>query len=263
MGELFAEFGSQTQDSGNVAYGVRIGPDRFFVKTAGDPDDPAPYLSHPERVALLRNAVRLSASCSHPALARLWRVVESPVGPMLVYAWADGDLLGAPRAARNDPASAFQCFRALPVGEIVACLDTVYSLHRDLGRAGWVAADFYDGCLIYDFGTQRLTVVDLDMYRPGPFVNTMGRMFGSSRFMAPEEFERGAIIDERTTVFVMGRTAAVFLGDGTLDRGPFRGSSALLDVVMRACDPDRSRRFETMAAFYDAWRDAQRRFDEV
>ena len=43
-------------------------------------------------------------------------------------------------------------------------------------------------------------------------------MFGSSRFMAPEEFERGALIDERTNVFTMGRTAAVLLADGTLHR---------------------------------------------
>ena len=55
----------------------------------------------------------------------------------------------------------------------------------------------------------------------------MGRMFGSSRFMAHEEFERGARIDERTTVFTMGRTAAVLLSDGTLERRPFRGSDAL------------------------------------
>jgi hypothetical protein len=31
--------------------------------------------------------------------------------------------------------------------------------------------------------------------------------------MAPEELERGALIDERTTVFAMGRAAFVFLGE--------------------------------------------------
>ena len=35
VGLLFAEFGEQTQDSGNMSYGVQIGEDRFFVKTAG------------------------------------------------------------------------------------------------------------------------------------------------------------------------------------------------------------------------------------
>lgn len=257
MGDLFAEFGRLTQDSGNVSYGVQIGPDRFFVKTAGDPDDPAPYLRHPERVALLRNAVRLSASCAHPALPRLRRMIESPVGPMLVYEWAEGELLGAPRAVRDDPASAFQRFCSLPVDEIERCLDTIYDLHRDLERSGWVAMDFYDGCLIYDFASQRLAVVDLDMYRRGPFVNEMGRLFGSTRFMAPEEFERGALIDACTTVFAMGRAALVFLAGGVLDRAAYRGSSTAFDVIAQACDLDRARRFESVEAFYDAWRGAR------
>jgi len=44
--------------------------------------------------------------------------------------------------------------------------------------------------------------------------------------MAPEEFELGALIDERTNVFVMGRTALVFLSDGTLNAEAFRGTRA-------------------------------------
>lgn len=254
VGDLFAEFGRSTQDSGNVSYGVRIGLERFFIKTAGDPNDPAPSLRHVERVGLLRSAVRLSASCSHQALPLLRAVIESPVGPMLVYEWAEGELLGAPRAVREDPASAFRRFCALPVAEIERCLDTIYDLHRQLERSGWVAMDFYDGCLIYDFAARRLAVVDLDMYRRGPFVNQMGRMFGSTRFMAPEEFERGATIDKRTTVFVMGRTALVLLAGGVPDRASYRGSSATFDVIARACDPDRTRRFASVEAFHDAWR---------
>lgn len=256
VGEIFAGFGRQTQDSGNVSYGVQVGPDRFFVKTAGDPDDPAPYLSHPARVALLRNAAQLAANCTHPALPRLHRVIESPIGPMLIYEWAEGELIGVPRAVRNDPTSAFQRFCSLPVDEIERCLDTIYALHRDLARAGWIAVDFYDGCLIYDFGLKRLAIVDLDTYRKGPFVNEMGRMFGSTRFMAPEEFERGATIDERTTVFVMGRAALVFLGGGVPDRETFRSSRAAFDVLAQACNPDRARRFASMEAFYDAWHEA-------
>ena len=65
--------------------------------------------------------------------------------------------------------------------------------------------------MIYDFDRGAPHLVDLDNYQPGPFVNDMGRMFGSTRFMAPEEFARGARIDERTTLFTMGRAAAVFL----------------------------------------------------
>jgi serine/threonine protein kinase, bacterial len=78
-------------------------------------------------------------------------------------------------------------------------------------------------------------------------------MFGSTRFMAPEEFELGALIDERTNVFVMGRTALVFLSDGKLNADTFRGTRALFEVVAKACDPERSRRHDSMASFYHAW----------
>jgi serine/threonine-protein kinase len=254
VGTVFAEFGALTQDSGNVSYGVRIGAERYFVKTAGRPDDPRPFLDHAARVALLRNAVRLSKSCHHPALPRLHRVIESPSGPLLFYQWLDGDLLGAPRARRDDPQSAFQRFRSLPAATIQGILDAIFDLHHKLASAGWIAVDFYDGCLIYDFNSGRLGIVDLDMYRGGPFRNEMGRMFGSTRFMAPEEFELDALIDERTNVFVMGRTALVFLSDGTLNGVAFRGTRALFEVVARACDPERSRRYASMATFYSAWR---------
>jgi serine/threonine-protein kinase len=252
-GEVFAEFGPDTQDSGNFSYGVRVGGDRFFVKTAGSPDDSGMFLSHLDRVALLGNAIRVAKTCGHRSLPRLHRVIESPHGPMLLYDWLDGELVGVPATRRYHPASAYQRFRGLATADIVLCLDLIYELHRDLARLGWIAVDFYDGCVLYDFDAHRVGIVDLDNYHPGPFVNEMGRMFGSSRFMAPEEFELGALIDERTNVFVMGRTAAVFLGDASLDRAKFRGSARMHSVIERACAQGPTERFQSMQEFYDAW----------
>ncbi len=184
-------------------------------------------------------------------------MIESPCGPLLVYPWVEGELLGTPRERRADPASAFQRFRSLPAPVIMTCLDTIYDLHCQLERTGWIAGDFYDGCLLYDFATDRIAVMDLDYYHEGPFRNEMGRMFGSTRFMAPEEFEKGTLIDRQTTVFVMGRTALVFLSDGTLNPDAFRGPRALFEVVERACEPERSQRFETMSAFHRMWQQAR------
>jgi serine/threonine-protein kinase len=86
----------------------------------------------------------------------------------------------------------------------------------------------------------------------------MGRMFGSTRFMSPEEFQLGARIDERTNLFTMGRTVAVFLSNNTLERVPFRGTDALYEAVRCACREDREERFESMAAFCAAWAGARR-----
>lgn len=258
VGSVFAVFDERTQDSGNISYGVQTAQGHYFVKTAGTPNDPNPFLDHSARVSLLRNAINLRRSCNHRSLPPLHQVIESPYGPLLVYQWVDGELIRTGAAMRDDPQSTFQRFRRLPSHEIICALDLVYELHHQLAQLGWVAVDFYDGCMIYNFDRQELHIVDLDNYCKGPLINEMGRMFGSSRFMATEEFERGACIDERTTVFTMGRTAAVLLSDGTLERRLFRGSDALYEVVRRACHDNREERYDSMAAFFAAWVDARK-----
>ena len=78
--EIFAVFDERTQDSGNVSYGVEVDGRRYFVKTAGRPDDDIPYFDHTGRVCLLRNAVKLAESSDHRTLPKLHQVVESYVG---------------------------------------------------------------------------------------------------------------------------------------------------------------------------------------
>jgi serine/threonine-protein kinase len=261
-GTVVATFDHRTQDSGNVSWLVETLAGELFVKTAGTPGPapagaPVPYLDHAGRVALLRNAVALARSCPHPALARLRNVVESPLGPVLVYARAPGELVGTSRARRADPRSAYQRFAHLPAEPLLGAFDVLIDLHEALASAGWVASDLYDGCLLVEFGTGRLTVVDLDAYRRGPGPNTMGRMFGARRFMAPEEFELGAPTDQRTTVFTLGRLAWHFGTRLTERAAAFCGPPALVPVVRRACAPPREDRYAAVADFAAAWRRAR------
>ncbi|MDE2717406.1 MAG: serine/threonine protein kinase [Chloroflexota bacterium] len=242
-GEIFAVFDERTQDSGNVSYGVEVDGQQYFVKTAGRPDDNTSYLDHTGRVSLLRNAVKLAESSDHRTLPNLHQVVETSWGPMLVYDWAEGELVR----------SRLERVRSLTVSEVGHLVTEVYDLHRELASLGWIANDFYDGAMIYDFRSRRVHVIDLDSYHMGSFTNSMGRMAGSSRFMAPEEFELGATIDERTTVFTMGRTAAVLMSDNSLEREPFRGSDRQYEVIVRSCAEDPDDRFQTVAEMYAAW----------
>jgi serine/threonine-protein kinase len=246
LGTIFARFGADTQDSGNISYGVQTADTRYFVKTAGNPANEQPYLDFDGRVSLLRNAVELAETVVHPVLPTLHAVIESPAGPLLVYDWRDGEHLGTDR---DDPDSAHQRFRALRTQEIVTALDALYDLHAHLDAAGWVEGDFYDGALLYDFAERRLTVVDLDSYHRGPHRNHMGRMFGARRFMAPEQFSFGAPIDSRTTAYVLARAALVFLSDTTLERSAFRGSDAQYAVLQEAT----TTRYPSYHAFHQAW----------
>jgi serine/threonine-protein kinase len=260
-GLVVTEFGHLSQDSCNLCWLVDTSAGRLFVKTAGSagpqPGAPVPCLNHEARVRLLRNAIELAASCRHTALARLLNVIESPAGPALIYEAAVGELVGVARERRADPASAYQRFAHLPADHLLAIFDVLLDLHAVLAKAGWVAGDLYDGCLIIDFATERLTVVDLDNYRRAPSTNDMGRMFGSTRFMAPEEVELGAPIDERTTVFNLGRLVWHF-GTRLSERvEDFCGPPALAQVTQQACQPSRIARPPSVASFVDAWTSAR------
>ncbi len=82
----------------------------------------------------------------------------------------------------------------------------------------------------------------------------MGRLWGSSRFMSPEEFELGADIDERTNVFNMGAMAFCLLG-GELDHSfsKWDANEALYKVALKAVEKDRSKRYLSVSELCLAW----------
>ena len=248
VGEVFRAF--RLQDSGTASYGVLVGDRRWFVKESGDPGI----------VQSLRRALHLNTKVQHPALPRLHNSFRTPGGLALVYEWVPGEVLNDPRFTREqrrrDPAHPHVRFRSLPVGEILDALDTILDVHVLLGNSGFVASDFYDGCIIYDFGGRRVFLCDLDEYRHGPFILDMDRNYGSSRFMAPEEFQRGSTIDQITNVFNLGRAAIVLLGDGTESMDAWRGSDALREVVVRATSAERSQRYQSVHEFVEERRNA-------
>jgi serine/threonine-protein kinase len=91
-----------------------------------------------------------------------------------------------------------------------------------------------------------------------PYKNTMGRMYGSSRVMSPEEFPLGAEIDEVTNVYTMGATAFALFGDER-DRclEKWTLSRALFDVAKCAVNDKRSQRQQTIEQFIAEWETAK------
>lgn len=257
-GNVLREFNHLAQDSGNVSWLVESAGQHVFVKTAGIPGPPVtgapvPYFDHAGRVRLLRNAADLARSCDHQALPALLNVIESPMGPALVYEAACGDPIRVPSEQRGDPTSPYQRLAHLPASALFGLFDMLIDVHVALATAGWVAGDLYDGCLIVDFRVPTLSVIDLDSYRRGPTINDMGRMFGSTRFMAPEEFELGAQIDERTTVFTLGRIVWHFATRLTEDPAEFCGTADVASVIQQACEPHPADRYASVADLASAW----------
>ena len=221
-----------------------------------------PFVRCPARRAPLVRQDRVhpaSGRGAHPgrrpapgrAAPGLVRPVALLPGPTLVYPWVDGEVLNAATTRGSDRA-ALARFRQLPVGAVEHALDRILDAHRAIAAAGWVSVDLYDGCFLHDFDAGRMHLIDLDEYRPGPFVLGADRLPGSGAYMAPEEWVPGAVIDERTMVFTLGRTLHHLLDSPA----GWRGRRAQAAVIARATDPAPGRRHPGVDVLARDWRAA-------
>lgn len=255
-GRVFAVF--DRQDSGNIAFGVEGPEGRRFIKYAGAPtlrcsDDPA------RAVARLRAAAQPYRDLRHPHLIHLRQEGAVGAGYALVFDWVAGESLYAHWDAQAHPnyphpQSPRERYRSLPLRKRLDGIGTLLEVHMAVERAGYVAIDLYDGSLIYDFDTDTMMLCDIDFYAPAPVTNTMGRMWGSSRFMSPEEFTLGAAVDAVSNVFTLGAMAFAFLGGGRdRDRALWEAGDALYAVMLRAVSPERTERYPSVAALAEAF----------
>ncbi|MFS0727678.1 serine/threonine protein kinase [Paenibacillus sp. 1P07SE] len=261
MGTVFAVF--DQQDSGNISFGVEKQGQRLFVKAAGLRTQ-AYEGETMDAVTRLRHAIPVYEELRHPGLIKL--VDHFPVGTSsyaAVFDWFEGECLHPhwsfpPPAKYDDPRSPFYRFKKLPVARRIEALERILQFHQHVEDKGYVAIDFYDGSILYNFSTHETMICDIDLYAGKPFYNTMGRLWGSSRFMSPEEYELGPVIDSRTNVYNMGAMAFGLLG-GERDRSieKWEAGAELYDVALHAVQSDRAGRYATIAEFYDAWK-AQR-----
>ncbi len=239
------------QYSGNLCFGVDGPFGRLFIKYAGART--VNYRGKPENaVAALKDAMPLYDR-QHPALTRLLaHGATNNGGYAAIFAWRDA----LPLRAASGP-SAMNRLRRLPLEKTLRMLDSVFDLHLNLAQDGIVAVDFYDGNVLIDFDRDEALVCDIDLYRRKPAFNDRGRMWGSSRFMAPEEYELGAALDETTTEYNMAALAFAFYSvRGNRSREAWTAPGRLWEVARKAVSEDKADRYPSMRAFLDAWREA-------
>ena len=165
----------------------------------------------------------------------------------MVFKWADGDCMG-----RMYPA-AHRRFMQLPVNDRLAVFSDILSFLECVVSRNYVAIDFYDGSIMYDFANGKTTICDIDLFRKQPCINDMGRMWGSSRFQAPEEFQLGAVIDEITNVYTVGATAFALFGEYNRTRDKWQLSDKLFEVVTKAVSDNRAERQQSIRQLREVW----------
>ncbi|MGM1045399.1 MAG: serine/threonine protein kinase [Bacillota bacterium] len=259
-GRVFQVFSQQ--DSGNISFGVESADGtRKFIKYAGART--LEFNGEPgDAVNRLKKGIHLYEELSHHSLIKLLNHYPVGSGYAAVFEWFAGENLHPhetypPPAKYTHPDSPYFRFRQLPVELRLQSLNDIFDFHVFVEQNNVVAVDFYDGSILYDFIHHKVRVCDIDMYQRKPFYNSMGRLWGSSRFMSPEEFERGAVIDSVTNVFNMGAIAFGLLG-GDLDRSVDRwdAGEALHKIAVKAVSPNRDERYKSVAEFVSFWREA-------
>lgn len=235
------------QDSGNLCLGVEGPAGRVFVKYAGAPT--ARYDGAlGTAVDNLRRSAEVYRALEHPSLVTLREAADVGAGHALVFDWTDATPVGRQYERSH-------VVRSLSLEARADAVQQIYDFHVHAAARGWVAVDLYDGSVMLEPGTGRVVLCDLDFYERRPVVNRMGRMWGSTRFMSPEEHALGAPIDEVTNVVALGALAHTFLGDDeSKARSAWVGSDAQFAVAARATHPDRATRWPSVAALAEAWR---------
>ncbi len=260
LGEVFCVF--DEQDSGNICFGLKTATKKLFIKYAGaktieancDPSD---------AVCRLKEAMTVYQALQHPSLVNLREHYPTNEGYLAVFDWFPGEGLHAhwaftPEEKYHHPDSPSYRHKHLPLSRRLGSLDIIFAFHEHVAAKGYVAIDFYDGCIIYDFSNHITKICDIDFYHTHPYHNPLGRLWGSTRFMSPEEFELDAIIDEVTNVFNMGATAFALLG-GEVDCSfeKWDAGPALYEVARKAVNPAREQRYPSITTFRQAWDEAK------
>lgn len=141
----------------------------------------------------------------------------------------------------------------LPVDAKLTVFRDILNFFEYIASQNYVAIDFYDESIMYDFENGKTTICDIDFFRKQPCSNDMGRMWGSSRFQAPEEFQLGAVIDEITNVYTVGATAFALFGEYNRTRDKWQLSDKLFEVVTKAVSDNRAERQQSIRQLREVW----------
>jgi len=247
LGTPFEEY--LHQDSGNTCYSFRALQGPRWVKLLNLQQTP---------IDDLQAVIDFYNRLHNPLIPRNWRLVHLDDGTLMEHDWVPGQVLRSPEEDRDAPDSTYQRFLRLPLDKRLAVYTAILQLFVEIEAQGVIVEDFYDGCILYDFKSGYTHVIDLDHIHPGPYRLDKDRQFGSSRFMAPEEFQRGAWIDQRTNVYTIGATGFVLLNSNRHQRQDWLLSDESYAVLAKAVSPDPSDRQGSIREFHQQWQIALR-----
>lgn len=234
------------QDSGNICFGTEKEGKRYFVKFAGAPTARG-TVTKQEAVGNLEKALPVYRALRHKNLIRFVGDEAVGGGHAMLFEWTDGISMG-----RMYPQSKKR-FMALPLSERRQVFGDLLDFFIYLHDTGYVAVDFYDGSVMYDIQRKQTVICDIDFFEKKPYVNEMGRLWGSERFMSPEELQKGAGIDEKTNIHTLGVMAFALFADYDRDEKAWPLTREAYAVAVQATQADRGLRQRSFREMKMQW----------
>lgn len=243
-GKVFKVF--DDQDSGNICFGTEKDEQKYFIKFAGAKT--AEYDGEPcDAVSRLKATVPIYENLRHKNLIEYMDSKEIGNGFAMIFKWVDGECMG-----RMYPES-HRKFMSLSNNTRLKVFADILDIMKYIAEQNFVAIDFYDGSIMCDFENQKTIICDIDFFRKSPAVNDMGRMWGSSIFMSPEEFEKGAVLDEITNVYTLGAMAFALFGNYKRNFENWSLNKNLYNVAVKATSDNRDSRYQSVEKLIDEW----------
>ena len=270
-GKVFCAF--DQNDSGNISFGVAGVEGRYFIKVAGAHTAES-CTDTKKAVEVLKQAMPFYEALKQPSLIELIEHYEIGDLYIAVFQWVEGDCLfdywNFEKYSNNELIkSPYVRFKQLPPEKRLKTVRTMFEFLITTERIGYVAIDFYDGSIMYDFSNDSTMICDIDFFRKKPTFNDMGEDFwGTKRLKAPEEYIYGAVIDEVTNVFTLGALILHFFGcysekdmNQMYECNEFLPcayekwelTKELYDVVTKAVSHNRDNRYSSVTNFYVSW----------
>ena len=254
--------------SGCISFGVKKNNKKYFFKIAGAKTVNA-EISEEKSIKLLKEAAVKYKDIKHENLIKLVDAFEYKEFYVVIYEYAEGECLfdhwNFDRYEKTKEITPMMKFKSLPVEKRLKVADKLFSFFESFIKAGYVAVDFYDSSIIYDFENNEVTFCDIDLFRKMLTVNDLGKdYFGTKRLKAPEENELGAVIDEQTSLFTLGAIIFDMFSNisNTQERynkgcfipnklEEFELNSNVYNVLLKATAYNRKDRYKTIKEFKD------------
>lgn len=253
--------------SGCISFGVQKDNKKYFIKIAGAKTVEA-EISEQDSIDLLKDAVEKYKNIHHQNLIKYIDSFDINEFFAVIFEYADGECLFDHwnfEKYKNDSTliTPIQKFKKLEISERLDVAYKLFSFFETFINAGYVAVDFYDSSIIYNFEKDEATFCDIDLFRKLPTKNDLGKdYYGTKRLKAPEENELGATIDELTNEFTLGAIifdifSNVSNNDKRYEIGmfipndleEFELNTKTYNVLLKATNYDRNNRYTSINEF--------------